>query len=86
MFVQIFASSACTGVVCTIGAPKTSNRLATTSTECSPTPPTMHGSVAISSRKCPAAIRSGQWATNTSSPTTRLGLPRFGGHGDLPRE
>src|SRR5436305_155113 len=42
MLVQIFASSACTGVVCTIGASKTPNRRPTTSPERSPTPPTMH--------------------------------------------
>ncbi len=68
MLVQIFASSACTGVVCTIGASKTPNSSAATSPERSPTPPMMHGSVSISSRKRPAAIRSGACATNTSSP------------------
>ena len=31
-----------------------------------PTPPTMHGSVPISSRNFAAAMRSGTWATNTS--------------------
>ena len=71
MFVQILASSACTGVVCTIGAPSTSNRPAATSPERGPTPPTMHGSVAASSKKRPAAMRSGTWATNTSSPTVK---------------
>ena len=68
MFVQIFASSACTGVVWTIGAPKTPNSSAATSAERAPTPPMMHGSVSISSRKRPAAIRSGAWATKRSSP------------------
>ena len=37
----------------------------------SPTPPTMHGSVSISSKKRPAAIRSGTWATKTSSPIAK---------------
>ena len=41
------------------------------SPERSPTPPMMHGSVSISSRKRPAAMRSGAWATNTSSPTPK---------------
>ena len=63
MLVQIFASSACTGVVCTIGAPKTANNRPTTAPESAPTPPTMHGSEWISSMKRPAAIRSGAWAT-----------------------
>ena len=71
MFVQIFASSACTGVVCTIGAPKTLNSAPTRSPEPAPTPPTMHGSVWISSKKRPAAIRSGACATKTSSPATK---------------
>ena len=31
----------------------------------------MHGSVSISSKKRPAAMRSGTWATKTSSPTSR---------------
>ena len=70
MFVQIFASSAWTGVVCTIGAPKISNSCADAlARRASPTPPTMHGSVSISSKKRPAAMRSGAWATKTSSPT-----------------
>ena len=69
MLVQIFASSAWTGVVLTIGAPNSSNVLAARSVEASPTPPMMQGSVEISSRKRPAAIRSGAWATNMSSPT-----------------
>ncbi len=43
MFVQIFASSACTGVVRTIGAPNTPNTSAARSVEASPTPPMMHG-------------------------------------------
>ena len=68
MFVQIFASSACTGVVWTIGAPKTEKSAPTRSLDASPTPPTMHGSVSISSKKRPAAIRSGACATKTSSP------------------
>src|SRR3954451_10789025 len=71
MFVQIFASSAWIGVVCTMGAPKTSKSPPTTSPERSPTPPTMHGSETISSKKRPAAMRSGAWATNTSVPTSR---------------
>src|SRR5918911_686695 len=50
MFVQIFASSACTGVVCTISVPNTSNSSAALAPEPSPTPPTMQGSVAITSR------------------------------------
>ncbi len=68
MFVQILASSACTGVVCTIGARKAANSSATTSPERAPTPPMMQGSVSISSRKRPAAMRSGACATKTSSP------------------
>ena len=60
MFVQIFASSAWTGVVLTIGAPNTQNTSAARSVEASPTPPMMHGSVVISSRNRPAAIRSGR--------------------------
>ena len=72
MLVQILASSAWTGEVLTIGAPKTLNRLAVCSVELSPTPPMMHGSEVISCRNLPAAIRSGAWATNTSSPTRRL--------------
>src|SRR2546422_638874 len=40
MLVQILASSACTGVVCTIGALKAPNSSATTSPERSPTPVT----------------------------------------------
>ncbi len=63
MLVQIFASSAWTGVVCTIGAPSGSNSFAARSPEASPMPPTMHGSVAISSMKRSAAIRSGTCAT-----------------------
>ena len=74
MFAQILASSACTGVVCTIGAPSPSNSRAARSPEPSPTPPTMHGSVPISAMKRSAAIRSGTCATNTSSPTLK---PRF---------
>ncbi len=68
MFAQILASSACTGVVCTIGARKAPKSSATTSPERSPMPPMMQGRVSISSRKRPAAIRSGAWATNTSLP------------------
>jgi len=45
MLVQIFASSAWTGVVCTIGAPKTLNRRPTRSPDSSPTPPMMQGSL-----------------------------------------
>jgi hypothetical protein len=59
MFVQIFASSACTGVVCSMRVPNTSNSSATTSPDRSPTPPTIVGSEAISSKNLPAAIRSG---------------------------
>ena len=44
---------------------------AAASPDASPTPPTMHGSVPISSKKRPAAIRSGTWATKTSSPDRR---------------
>jgi hypothetical protein len=51
MFVQIFASSAWIGVVCTISVPNTRKRSAARSPEPSPTPPMMHGSVAISSTK-----------------------------------
>src|ERR687896_862690 len=69
MLVQILASSACVGVVCTISVPNTSNSSAARAPEPSPTPPTMHGSVAISSRKWFSAIRSGTCATNRSSPT-----------------
>jgi hypothetical protein len=47
MLVQIFASSACTGVVVTIGAPSDSNSRAARSDYASPTPPTTHGSVPI---------------------------------------
>ena len=95
MFAQIFASSACTGVVCTIGASNTPNSSATTSPERAPTPPTMHGSESISSRKRPAAIRSGACATYTSSPICKaavLGqiardeLGRAGRHGRAQRE
>ncbi len=68
MLVQILASSAWTGVVLTIGAPNTEKVAAARSVEASPTPPMMQGRVEISSRKRPAAIRSGAWATNTSSP------------------
>ena len=71
MFAQILASSACTGVVCTIGAPSTSNSRAARSPEPSPTPPTMHGSVPISAMKRSAAIRSGTCATKMSSPTRK---------------
>src|SRR3954454_11198406 len=71
MFVQIFASSAWTGVVCVIGAANVSNSCAARSPDAAPTPPTMHGSVSISSKKRPAAMRSGTWATNTSTPTCR---------------
>ena len=71
MLVQIFASSAWTGVVCTMSTPKASNGSAARVPDSAPTPPTMHGSVAISSRKWFSAIRSGTWATNTSSPTTK---------------
>ena len=46
----------------------TANSLAAASPERSPTPPTMHGSVPISSKNRPAAIRSGTWATKMSSP------------------
>ena len=69
MLVQILASSAWTGVVRTIGAPNTAKVPAARSVEASSTPPMMQGSVPISSRKRPAAIRSGAWATNRSSPT-----------------
>src|ERR687895_1252754 len=69
MLVQILASSACTGVVCTISVPNTSNSSAARAPDPSPTPPTMHGSVAISSRKWFAAIRSGTCDTKRSSPT-----------------
>ena len=68
MLVQIFASSAWTGVVLTIGVPNTENSAAVCSVERSPTPPMMQGRVVISVRNLPAAIRSGAWATNTSSP------------------
>src|SRR5215217_4970245 len=71
MFVQIFASSACTGVVATIGAPSGSNSRVARSVEASPTPPTMHGSVPISFRKRLAAIRSGTCATKMSSPARK---------------
>ena len=71
MLVQIFASSACTGVVWTISVPNTSNSSAALSPEPSPTPPMMQGSVAISSRKWSSAIRSGTWETNRSSPTLK---------------
>src|SRR5919202_470125 len=71
MFVQIFASSAWIGVVWTIGAPNTENSAPTTSPDPEPTRPTMHGSETISSKKRPAAIRSGAWATNTSVPMSR---------------
>src|SRR5918992_453663 len=69
MLVQILASSACTGVVCTISVPNTSNSSAALAPDPSPTPPTMQGRVAISSRKWFSAIRSGTCATNRSSPT-----------------
>jgi hypothetical protein len=71
MLVQIFASSASTGLVWTIGAPSGSNSSPAAAPEASPTPPTMHGSEPISSKKRPAAMRSGTWATKTSSPTLR---------------
>jgi len=71
MFVQIFASSACTGVVCTICVPKTSNSSAARTPEPSPTPPTIVGRVAISSRKWFSAMRSGTCDTNRSSPTRK---------------
>src|SRR5215210_7900712 len=71
MFVQIFASSACTGLVWTISVPNASNSSAAFAPECSPTPPTMHGSVAISSRKWFSAMRSGTCETNRSSPTRK---------------
>src|SRR4029453_4444869 len=79
MFVQIFASSACTGVVWTISVPKISNSSAAFEPELSPTPPTTHGSVAISSRKWFSAIRSGTCETNRASPTRK---PRRGGRGE----
>ena len=68
MFVQIFASSAWTGVVVTIGAPNTENSSAVRRVDASPTPPMMHGRVVISWRNLPAAIRSGAWETQMSSP------------------
>ena len=71
MLVQILASSACTGVVCTISVPKTSNSSAAFAPEPTPTPPTMQGSESISSRKRLAAIRSGTCETNTSSPAVK---------------
>src|SRR5919202_6391886 len=71
MFVQIFASSAWIGVVWTIGAPNTENSAPTTSPDAEPTPPTMHGSETISSKKRPAAMRSGACATNTSEPMSK---------------
>src|SRR5918999_723012 len=71
MFVQIFASSAWTGVVWTISVPKTANSSAAFAPEPSPTPPTMQGSVAISSRKWFSAMRSGTCETNRSSPTRK---------------
>ena len=71
MLVQIFASSACTGVVCTIGAPKTLEQLGGE----------LAGALADAAddarqrvdllEELPAAIRSGAWATNTSSPTRK---------------
>ena len=39
--------------------------------ERAPTPPTMHGNVEISSKNLADAIRSGTWATKTSSPITK---------------
>src|SRR3954451_18612870 len=71
MLVQILASSAWTGVVCTISVPKTSNSSAALAPEPSPTPPTIVGSEAISSRKWFSAIRSGTWETNRFSPTRK---------------
>src|SRR3954462_3836534 len=71
MLVQILASSAWTGVVCTISVPKTSNSSAALAPEASPTPPTIVGSEAISSRKWFSAIRSGTWETNRFSPTRK---------------
>src|SRR5215213_9426085 len=71
MLVQIFASSACTGLVWTMSVPNASNSSAAFAPECSPTPPTMQGSVAISSRKWFSAIRSGTCETNRSSPTRK---------------
>jgi hypothetical protein len=71
MLVQILASSACVGVVWTISVPNTSNSSAARVPEPSPTPPMMHGSVAISSTKWFAAIRSGTCDTNRSSPTRK---------------
>ncbi len=69
MLVQILASSAWIGVVWTTGAPSATNGSAATSPERSPIPPTMHGRVEISWKNRDAAIRSGTWATKTSSPT-----------------
>ena len=71
MFVQILASSAWAGPVCTISVPNTSNSSAAFCPEPSPTPPMMHGSVAISSRKWFSAMRSGTCDTNRSSPTRK---------------
>ena len=71
MFVQIFASSACTGVVCSISAPKRSNSSVALALEPAPTPPTIVGSVSISSRKWFTAIRSGTCETKKSSPTVK---------------
>jgi hypothetical protein len=53
----------------TISVPNTSNSSAAWSAEPSPTPPTMQGRVAISSRKWFSAIRSGTCETKMSSPT-----------------
>ncbi len=47
------------------------NSSAARSPDASPTPPTMHGSVPISSMKRSAAMRSGTWATKRSSPTLK---------------
>ena len=69
MLVQIFASSAWTGVVWTIGAPNTEKSSPTSAPLSAPTAPMMHGSVWISSTKRPAAIRSGACATWISLPT-----------------
>src|ERR1035437_163412 len=79
MFVQIFASSACTGVVCTTGAPKMPNSSPTTSPERAPTPPTMQGSGSISARKRPGATveRSVSECPGSSTPSRSSSAERM---------
>src|SRR3954469_436982 len=86
MLVQILASSASTGEVWRISAPKISNSSAALGPDPAPTPPMIVGSVSISSTNLFAAIRSGTCATKKSSPTVkpcrdlvRGAPPRHGG-------